>query len=79
MTEDLVLHQNALPMVMEWPPCYYYMYNGKELPFPESWASRPDTGGKQYHFNFSKKSEIVPFKPYKKHQRSHYSSPDKNK
>lgn len=74
MAEDLVLHQHALPMVIEWPPCYYYKYNGKDLPFPESWASLPDTGGKHFHFNFSKKSEIVPFNPCKKHQRSHHST-----
>lgn len=63
---DLVIHKNALPMVIEWPATDFYTHGGDLLPQPGHWninnASAPAV---VEEFNFSTKSPIKAFKPSK--------------
>lgn len=64
---ELVVHQNALPKVLDWPPIPYYTYRGKYLHFPECWIGPPEVEVPEIpEFDFSSKSPIIPFRHSKK-------------
>ena len=66
----LVVHQNALPKVMGWPPIPYYTYRGKYLNFPQCWIGPPEVENSEIpEFDFSSKSPIIPFRHAKKTRR----------
>ena len=64
---ELVVHKNALPMILEWPPLPYYTYRGEFLTFPECWIGPPEVDVPEVgEFDFSSKSPIIPFRISKK-------------
>lgn len=60
---DLTIHPNALPSVVEWPSYDFYTVNGEFLPPPWKWYTRPPTQPVVEEYDYSKKSPIKPFNP----------------
>jgi hypothetical protein len=61
----LLLHENALPSVIEWPSQPYYKVNGVYLKNPADWSLIPEDTEK---YNFETVTPIKAFNPKKNYK-----------
>jgi hypothetical protein len=69
-SRELVIHSNALPKLLEWPPCPYYTLKGIPLKDPELWNGIIDMNESDDEgFDFSTRSTTIPFMTQKRFRR----------
>ena len=66
---DLVIHPNALPVILEWPSYDYYTIRGNFIPQPELWGANHTVTPVVVDYNFETKSPIKAFSPKFNHKK----------